>query len=147
MYSLRLWTALDRIVPRHHDQIGWVEIDRHAGGMQGVQEGLENGRQLGSGLDGEMGPQAVGVGRQLAAGVLHDPEGVAIGIRGHHANMGGHHVGLQILGQIQNALGSLDKLRVLLRVGKALAQIAAQRGDGQPPGLAHVKELPPFLRG
>ena len=66
---------------------------------------------------------------------------------GHHADVGGDHVGLQVLGQVQDALGLLDEGRVLLRVIKAMAQVAAQGGDHQAVVLDSFQKLPAALHG
>ena len=112
-----------------------------------VQKLLEGGGLLRAGLNGEVGLEGIGVGGQLAAGLLHNGvAGVGL-ILGYHANVGGDHVGFQILGQLQDALGLLNEGRVLLGVDKALAQIAAQGGHREAPVLDGFQQLPALLRG
>lgn len=55
--------------------------------------------------------------------------------------MGGHHIGFQILGQIQNALGTLNGIRIQLGIAETAAQVAAQGGNGQTAVLDHFQEF------
>ena len=85
----------------------------------------------------------MGVLRQLVAGRLHHLIGVAGRVRRHHADVGGHHLGAQLQGQIHNPLGFLDFGWILRRPGEAVsAQIAAQRRHRQPVVLQQRPFLP-----
>ena len=67
--------------------------------MQPVQELLEGGGLLRAGLNGEVGLEGIGVGGQLAAGLLHNVVPLAGLVGGNDTYMGGHHVDFQFIGQ------------------------------------------------
>ena len=104
--------CLDRVVAGDHPQIGRVQVYGNAGGIQRIQEILQHQRSFGAGLDGKVGIHAVGVGGQSGAGLLHDAVTGMAGVGGNHADVGGDHIGLQVLGQVDDALGLFDELGV-----------------------------------
>ena len=144
---LQVVNRLHGIVAGDHHEVRRVEVDGHAGGMQAVEEVLERQAGFGAGFDGEVRVETVGIGGQLAARVQQNAEARMLLARGHHADVRGDDAGFKLLRQIQNALGALDQLGILLRIVEAVSKIAAQRGDHEPAILHGVQEIAALLAG
>ena len=123
---------LHRVIAHTHGEVGGIQVDRDAGGTQGIQEGFQDDRLLGPGLHGEVRLQGIGVGRELPAGLLHDLVCVRGVVVRHPADVGRYHVGAEFQRQIQNALASFHVDLVQLRIGESLAEVAAEGGDHEP---------------
>ena len=122
-----------RIVVGYHHQVGRIQVDANALGIQAVQEFPQAAGRLRPRFDGEPRALPVGILGQAVARLLHDFIGVAAAVRRHHADMGGHHPAPQLQGQVHNPLGTLDFAGIVPGPGKAMpAQVAAERRNFQP---------------
>ena len=91
---------LHRVVPCDHDEIGGVQVHGYAGGVEAVQKALQGEGLFRARFNGEVCLHGIGIGGQHAAGLLHDGvPGMGLILR-YHANVGGDHIGLQVLGQV-----------------------------------------------
>ena len=61
--------------------------------------------------------------------------------------MGGHDVGLEVLREVEDALGFFHCPDVCLSVCKAVAEIAAQSGDDKAVGLDEIEKFAALFRG
>ena len=100
---------LHGIVAGDHHEVGGVKVDRNAAGAERVEEVFQHDSGLRTGLNSKVSIQRVGVLGKGVAGLLHDLVAVVGGIGGNYADVGGDHVGAQLLCQLQDTLGFFDE--------------------------------------
>ena len=136
-----------RIISRDHNQVGRIQVNAHAARTaQRIQEIFERFGCFGTCLNGKMRADGVGIRGELSAGFLHDTVALMGRIGGNHADMRGDNARLHVLGQIQNALGFFDELRIERRIAEAVPQIPADCGKAQSGRLYHIQQFAPFFR-